>query len=117
MDPNKRLQVRFYRSATGNEPVRAWLLGLSLENRKIVGSDLKTVEYGWPLGMPLCRQIRGNLWEVRCKLAGSKNIARVLFCTSDNQLVLLHGFVKKTQQTPNDDIDLALSRMRELSHE
>ncbi len=67
--------------------------------------------------MPLCRQIRGNLWEVRCNLTGSKNIARVLFCTSGNHLVLLHGFVKKTQQTPNDDIDLALSRMRELSHE
>lgn len=115
MDPNKRLQVRFYRSATGNEPVREWLLDLSLENRKIVGNDLKTVEYGWPLGMPLCRQIRGGLWEVRCRLTGSKNIARVLFCTTSDHLVLLHGFVKKTQQTPNDDIDLALSRMRELS--
>jgi phage-related protein len=117
MDSNKQLQVRFYRSATGNEPVREWLLDLKVDDRKIVGSDLKTVEYGWPLGMPLCRNIRKGLWEVRCKLTGSNNIARVLFCTSSNHLVLLHGFVKKTQQTPNDDIDLALNRMKELSHE
>lgn len=115
MVPPKQLQVRFYQSAKGNEPVRDWLLDLGEEDRRIIGTDLKTVEYGWPIGMPLCRKIRGNIWEVRCNLTGKNNIARVLFCTTDEHLVLLHGFVKKTQKTPDDDIDLAEERLRSLA--
>lgn len=114
MDSNKQLQVRFFRSANGNEPVRDWLLSLNEADRKIVGSDLKTVEYGWPLGMPLCRKIRGDVWEVRSHLTGKNNIARSLFCVKDNYLVLLHSFVKKTQQTPKDEIYIAMTRLQEL---
>jgi len=76
-----------------------------------------TVEFGWPIGMPVCRKIRGGIWEVRSSLAGKNNIARVLFCTTDDYLVLLHGFIKKTQKTPDDDIDLAIQRMRSLNDE
>jgi len=114
MVSDKRLQVKFYRSANGREPVRDWLLSLSEADRRIVGTDLKTVEYGWPLGMPLCRKLRDEIWEVRSNLSGKNNIARTLFCVKNNELVLLHGFIKKTQRTPKEDIDLAFDRLREL---
>ena len=114
MVPPKQLQVRFYQSANGSEPVREWLKSLDQKDRQIVGTDLKTVEYGWPIGMPLCRKIRGEIWEVRSKLSGNNNIARVLFCTTAEHLVLLNGFVKKTQKAPAGEIDLAERRMRNL---
>jgi len=114
MVPPKLLQVRFYQSDKGNEPVREWLKSLSEDDRRIIGMDLKTVEYGWPIGMPLCRKVRGDIWEVRSKLTGNNNIARVLFAATDKHLVLLNGFVKKTQKTPDDEIDLAQQRLRSL---
>jgi len=76
-----------------------------------------TVEMGWPIGMPVCRKIRDDIWEVRSSLTGKNNIARVLFCTTTNNLVLLHGFIKKTQTTPDEDIDLAMQRKRNLNDE
>ena len=112
MVPPKQLQVKFYQSDKGNEPVREWLKSLKEVDRRIIGADLKTVEYGWPIGMPLCRNIRGRIWEVRSKLSGKNNIARVRFCTTDNHIVLLNGFIKKTQKAPNDEIDLAEERLR-----
>lgn len=117
MESSKILQVRFYQSAKGREPVREWLRSLSEEDRKIVGTDLMTVEFGWPIGMPVCRNLRDGIWEVRCNLTGKNNKARVLFCTTVDNLVLLHGFIKKTQKTPDEDIDLAVQRMRDLNHE
>jgi len=117
MDSDKKIQVVFYKSDTGSEPVREWLLSLSDANRKIVGGDLKTVEYGWPLGMPTCKKISSTsvLWEVRSNLTGKKNIARVLFCIDDEKMVLLQGFVKKTQKTPQSEIDIALERYSKLN--
>lgn len=113
-DDQKRIPLVFYRSAGGTEPVREWLQGLRREDRQIVGSDLKEVEYGWPVGMPLCRPISGRkgLWEVRSSLPGGR-IARVLFCIAHGRLVALHGFIKKTQRTPDKDLDLAVRRMKE----
>lgn len=108
---DKRLQVSFYANANGKEPVRDWLKGLSDEDRRAIGTDLKTVEYGWPIGMPTCRALRDGLWEVRTSLPSNK-IARVLFYATEGHLVLVHGFIKKTQTTPKKDIDLALERMR-----
>ena len=98
-DDEKKIPARFYKTASGTEPVRVWLRSLNKTARKVIGVDIKTVEYGWPLGMPLCRSIRSRkgLWEIRSALP-DKAIARVLFCTHDAQLVLLHGFVKKTQK-------------------
>ena len=98
--------------------MREWLKGLTPENRSIVGKDLMKVEYGWPIGMPTCRPMSGNqnLWEVRSSL-NDKRISRVLFTIADNQMVLLHAFIKKTQQTDNKEIDIAQSRKKEVKDE
>ena len=113
----KRLVAEFYRSSSGKEPVRAWLKSLSLEDRKVIGKDIATVEYAWPVGMPLCRSLRKNIWEVRSSL-GHGRISRVLFFNLRTRMVLLHGFVKKTQKTSPRDLTLAQQRMKEvLDHE
>ena len=99
----KRLPAYFYRSDSGREPVREWLKGLKPADRKIIGEDIKDVEYSWPLGMPLVRSLGHDLWEVRNNLGGGK-IARVVFCVDEGRLMLLHGFIKKSQKTPKKDI-------------
>jgi phage-related protein len=109
-----KLEVRFYATAQGREPVREWLKGLPAEDRKAIGEDLKTVQFGWPLGMPLVRKMKPGLWEVRSTI--SSGIARVLFTTTGQVLVLLHGFVKKSQKTPHTDLELALRRLKEVQH-
>jgi phage-related protein len=104
------LEVRFFKTDGGTEPVREWLRELSAIDRKTIGEDIKTVQFGWPLGMPLVRKIDKDLWEVRIHLEG--RIARVLFTISAGKAVLLHGFIKKSQATPKPDLDLAKNRMR-----
>ena len=113
-DPEYRLSARFYRSASGREPVREWLSGLSKADKRALGEDIKTVQLGWPLGMPLVRKLEPNLWEVRVDL--KDGIARVLFTTVGSVMVLLHGFTKKSQQLPAADLALARSRMKEVRH-
>ena len=105
----KRLPAYFYRSNSGREPVREWLKSLNPADRKIIGEDIKDVEFSWPLGMPLVRSLGHDLREVRSNLSGSK-IARIIFCVNEGKLVLLHGFIKKSQKTPMRDIELALRR-------
>ena len=90
--------------------MREWLKSLDLTDRKILGEDIKDVEFSWPIGMPLVRSLGSGLWEVRSSLPRGR-IARVLFCVHDEQMVLLHAFIKKTQKTPKQDLDLALGRM------
>src|ERR1035441_2928746 len=103
MDPAlKRLPARFYRSNSGREPVREWLRKLDAEDRKILGEDIKDVEFSWPIGMPLVRALGRELWEVRSNLPRGR-IARVLFSVETECMVLLHGFIKKTQKTPQPD--------------
>jgi len=108
-DNQKRIPALFYQSASGNQPVRDWLLRLELADRKTIGADIKTVEFGWPTGMPVCRPMGKGLYEVRSSLSSGR-IARVLFCIHDSQMVLLHGFIKKSQKTPKQDLDIALDR-------
>ena len=110
----KRIPARFYRNEKGTEPVRDWLRELNKDDRTEIGTDIATVEYGWPIGMPTCAPLGEGLWEVRTNLGGNR-IARVLFCIADEHLVLLHGFIKKTRKTPKADLDLARARMRELT--
>ena len=107
----KRLPARFYRSDNGREPVRQWLKGLDPEDRKVIGEDIKDVEFSWPIGMPLVRSLGRDLWEVRSSLPGGR-IARVIFCIEQERLILLHGFIKKTRKTPQHDMDLALKRRK-----
>ena len=113
MSESKKLTVVFYRSRTGSEPVRDWLKGLPVEDRQALGRDLRLVEMGWPIGMPLCRPLGGGLWEVRTGLT-SNRIARLIFCATKGHMVLLHGFIKKTQKTPSAETDLARTRQKEV---
>jgi phage-related protein len=83
-------------------------------DRHCIGHDLAVVQFGWPVGLPLCRALGGGLWEVRSSLP-SRRIARVLFFFHRGQIGVVHGFIKKTQKTPPDDIDLARKRMREMT--
>jgi phage-related protein len=110
----KRLPASFYALPTGREPVREWLKGLDPADRKIIGEDIKDVEFSWPIGMPLCRPLSKGLWEVRSDLPHNR-IARVLFCVHEGRMVLLHGFIKKTQRTPADALELALKRKSEIA--
>jgi phage-related protein len=110
----KRLPAVFYALPSDREPVRDWLKGFGPEDRKLVGEDIKDVEFSWPIGMPLCRPLGRGLWEVRSDLARGR-IARVIFCIHEGRMVLLHGFMKKTQKTPKSDLDLATKRMKEIT--
>lgn len=105
-------EVVFFRTESGSEPVRVWLKGLSRQDRQIIGGDIKTVQYGWPLGMPIVRKIEHGLWEIRSRL--EHRIARVLFTIQDGRMILLHGWIKQSQRTPQDDLRLAKVRKRRL---
>lgn len=106
------LPVVFFRSESGREPVRDFLKGLTVEDRKAVGADIKTVQFGWPIGMPVVRKMAAELWEVRSDIADG--IVRVLFTVHEGCMVLLHGFVKKAQKTPDTDLKTAMTRLRTL---
>src|SRR6202451_2868417 len=112
----KKIEVIFFRTSAGGEPVREWLRSLSpIEDRKQIGVDIKTVEFGWPIGMPVCRPLGDGLYEVRSSLTQNR-IARVLFyIDARGRMVLLHGFIKKNQKTPPADRDLA--RKNKALHE
>jgi phage-related protein len=110
---SKKITGRFYAVASGRRPVREWLLDLAKNDRRVIGKDIQKVEFGWPIGMPSCRPLGHGLWEVRSNLAGGR-IARVIFCIVRGEMVLLHGFEKKTQKTSGQDIELALKRKWEI---
>ena len=112
-DNQKRIPASFYKTESGNEPVREWLLQLDRQDRLRIGTDLRTVEYGWPIGMPTCKPMGNGLFEVRTQLPSNK-IARILFCIHENSMVLLHGFIKKSQKTPKSDLDLARQRKKQV---
>jgi phage-related protein len=110
----KPVPLRFWRSATGREPVREWLTALPDHDRRVMGRDMAKVQYGWPIGLPLCRPLHGGLWEVRSSLP-SKREARVLFGFHDGMLIALHAFIKKTRKTAPDEMGLARQRMKEVA--
>ena len=107
-----KLEVGFYQEPNGNEPVRKWLKSLDKDIRLIIGEDLKRVQYRWPLGMPLVRSLSNGLWELRSTLLN--RIARIIFIMHDNKIVLLHGFIKKTEETPKQDKELAINRAKNV---
>ena len=106
------LSVRFYREGSGAEPVRSWLKSLSAAERHEIGNDIKTVQFGWPLGMPVVDHVDREIWEVRTRLAN--RLARVLFVLEGNEMILLHGFIKKERTTPKPDLNLARQRLKKL---
>jgi phage-related protein len=111
----KRVPAIFYRTDAGGEPVRDWLKALTKHEKRAIGEDIKTVELGWPIGMPVTKPLGDGLHEVRTQL-GSNRIARVVFYVDKQQrMVLLHGFVKKTKKMPDEDLELA--RKNKAKHE
>jgi phage-related protein len=109
----QKTPLRFYKNSGGNEPVRDWLKELDELERYSIGQDLMRAQWRWPVGMPLCRPMGHGLWEIRTNLP-SNRIARVLVCLHKGRLVALHGFIKKTQKTPDDELTLARKRQKEL---
>ena len=102
-------KVLFYRTASGQEPVRDWLKQLDPANRKRIGEDLYTLQLGWPVGMPLARKLEPNLWEFRSHI--SNGIVRIMLTEEKDALILLHGFIKKSQKLPTSELALAKARL------
>ena len=111
MKAERPLKVVFFKTDTGNEPVRDWLKALTKEDCKIIGADILTVQYAWPVGKPLVDNLGDGIWEVRSRL--NNRIARTLFAMVDQEIVLLHGFIKKQQKTPADELELAKKRRKQ----
>lgn len=111
--PSKKIQARFFISKSGNNPVRDWIMDLSEKDKKTVGAAIQKVEFGWPIGMPYCRPLGDSLREVRANISDGR-IARIIFFILNDEMILLHGFVKKTQTTPKQDLDLAKDRKKEV---
>jgi phage-related protein len=110
-----KLSAAFYAqkgSDPPSQPVRDWLKGLTKEERTEVGGDIQSVQFGWPLGMPLVKHLQGDLWEVRTHLAN--RIARVIFAVEGNTMYLLHAFIKTTQKTAPADLALAQKRWKQI---
>lgn len=115
MDDEIRLEVFFFKTESDAEPVREWLLSLDRKDRKAIGEDIKTVQFGWPLGMPLTRKLEPGLWEVRSRLG--HGIARVIFTVQNHTMVLLSGFVKKSQKTPVAELSTARKRLNQYQEQ
>lgn len=111
----KKLPTVFF-STGSKEPVREWLRSLDKEDRISIGNDIQTVEFGWPIGLPVCKSMGEGLWEIRSGLTGGR-IARVFFGIVSGKMVLLHAFVKKSQKTPPNDLALARSRLNKAKVE
>ncbi len=109
----QKIPLIFYEGAAGSEPVREWLRGLTESERQAIGRDLMRAQWRWPVGMPLCRPMGSGLWEIRTDLP-TKRTARVLLCLHQEHLVALHGFIKKTRATPDEDLAIARKRQKEL---
>jgi phage-related protein len=108
--PSLKLITRFYQTDLGKEPVREWLKSLSDEEKKKVGKDIMKVQFAWPIGPPLVKKLFSELWEIRTDLGDKKS--RVIFTLNGNHLVLLHGFIKKTQKTPTNELKTAKDRLK-----
>lgn len=106
-----KLDAFFYKTEMGAEPVKEWLLALTKTDRKQIGSDVSYVQFKWPIGKPQVDHLRGAIWEIRTTL--KTRIARILFAVEGNNMLLLHGFIKKTQATDKNDIDLAEVRYKD----
>lgn len=112
----KRLKVFFYKSSTGKEPVRDFIKGMSKKDKAILGEDIKTVECGWPIGMPVCKPMGNKLFEIRSTNSQSLQV-RILSTIKEDEMILLHAFVKKSQKTPKKELEIAYKRKSEVYNE
>jgi phage-related protein len=111
MEPARPLQIVFFRTESGNEPVREWLQSLSREDRREIGADILAVQYQWPVGLPRVDHLGDGLWEIRSRLQNRQ--ARVIFSIIENEIVILHAFIKKRQKTPSEALALAKTRRKQ----
>ena len=112
MSRERPIEVHFFCLDSGREPVREWLKSMRPDERKVIGEDIKTLQFGWPVGMPLARKMSKDLWELRSIL--DRGIARTFITIYSGKIILLHGFMKKTQKTPANELALAKRRLRKL---
>jgi phage-related protein len=110
----KKISAYFYRNDNGKMPVREWILGFSPKDKKIIGEDIKTVEFGWPIGMPTVRPMGNKLFEVRSDLVDGSDV-RIFFTIYKSSMILLHGYFKTTNKTPNRELRLARDRLKKFS--
>jgi phage-related protein len=112
MGRKEPLQAVFFETESGNQPVRDFILERSREDRKEIGSDIFAVQKGFPLGLPLVENINTDLWEIRSHIPDG--ICRIIFTVYRETMVLLHGFVKKTQKIPPKELKTAKRRLAEF---
>jgi phage-related protein len=112
MDRKEPLKAAFFETENGNQPVRDFILELIREDRKEIGSDIFTVQRGFPLGLPLVEKLDADLWELRSNLPDG--ICRIIFTIHQKTMVLLHGFVKKSQKIPVNEMKTAKGRLAEF---
>ena len=112
MDRKELLKTVFFETESGREPVRDFILECTREDRKEIGSDIFTVQKRFPLGLPLVEKVDTDLWEVRSYI--SDGICRIFFTICQETMVLLHGFVKKSQKIPSKEIETAKRRLAEF---
>jgi phage-related protein len=112
----RKLPVLFYRTRGGTELVRDWLRSLDDKDQNTIGLDLLRVQFRWLVGMPLCRAMGDGLWEMRTNLP-SNRIARLLFYVTAGRILVLHGFIKKTPKTPDEELTQARRRKKEMESE
>ncbi len=115
MEREEPLEAAFYKTRQNNQPCRDFLLSLDRNDRREVGADIFAVQKGFPLGLPLCRKMGSDLWEVRSDVADG--ICRIFFTVYKNTMILLHGFIKKSQKTPQDELDTANSRLKDFKEQ
>jgi phage-related protein len=109
---NKFFDVRLYQESSGKVPILEWLKDFNKDERKIIDRDIKYTQYTWPWKMPLIKPLGGSLMEIRIKLKNKQ--VRIFFILHEGVIMLLHGFVKKTQKTPNNELELALKRAKQI---
>jgi phage-related protein len=109
------LKVHFYRELNGNEPVRNWLQSLDKPTKIILGEDISKVQFRWPLGMPLVRSLGKGVHELRSHFPNG--IIRILFMVNDKTMILLHGFIKKTEKLPLQDYSIAKERAKKYEQQ
>jgi phage-related protein len=111
----KRVPAVFFRTDAGREPLRVWLKAMDPADRKIIGEDIKTIEFGWPVGMPLCGAMGDGVHEIRSRLASNREARLLFYIDRLQRLVPLHGFLKKSRTTPAGE--LAFARANKRKHE
>jgi len=108
----KIYKVVFFETESGRQPVREFIIGLAKDDQKIVGADIRIVQNNYPIGFPLVKKLKPELWEIRSNI--KEGISRVFFTFANEKIILLHAIVKKTQKTPPREIDVAIGRLKEF---